>query len=187
MSQIPLRKGMFIRHQGRVLVVNEFREHHTGRGRPTVHVGLRDVRDNHTIDRTLDDLLPIEEVERRYRQVQFLYPRGGAHVFMDAATFDELELSAAQLQGSEPFLVAGSEYRLMELAGQPFALELPEIIVATVEFTAPAEHSVGTAANITKEARLENGLEVRVPLFIKTGDQIRIDTRTRTYAGKDHG
>jgi elongation factor P len=55
-----------------------------------------------------------------------------------------------------------------------------------VTLTAAPGHSVGGGSNITKEARLENGLEVRVPLFIKTGDMIRVDTRTCTYAGKDN-
>jgi elongation factor P len=63
---------------------------------------------------------------------------------------------------------------------------MPEVIPMRVADTAPPGHSVGAASNITKEARLENGLEIRVPLFIKTGDLIRVDTRSRTYSGKEH-
>lgn len=184
---IPLRRGMLLRHNGHIYEVGEFKEHHTGRGKPTVHVALRDIRDGHPVDRTLDDLEPIDEVRYAYRAVQYLYARGAEHVFMDSETFDEFALGPGELHGCEPFLVAGSEYRLMQVEGRAFSLQMPEIITAKVDFTAPPEHSVGTSANITKEARLENGLEIRVPLFIKSGDLIRVDTRTRAYAGKDHG
>jgi len=77
-------------------------------------------------------------------------------------------------------------YRVAFIAGRPASLEMPEIVSLKVAMTAAPEHSVGVASNVTKEATLENGLQVRVPLFIKTGDTIRIDTRTRTYAGKEH-
>jgi elongation factor P len=67
------------------------------------------------------------------------------------------------------------------------SVDVDDIVTLKVKMTAPPGHSVGGASNVTKEATLENGLEVRVPLFVKTGDAIRIDTRTKTYAGKDHG
>ncbi|MCK6456868.1 MAG: hypothetical protein L6Q92_10110 [Phycisphaerae bacterium] len=187
MANIPLRRGMFIRHQNHIYVVQDFNERHTAKQRPTVHVALRDVRDGRPVDRTLDDLMPIDEVSHGYRSFQYLYAKSPAHVFMDSETFEEHEFTAAQLQGAEPFLVPGETYRVMCVESRPAMLELPEIVSIKVEFTAPPSHSVGAAANITKEARLENGLEIRVPLFIKTGDVIRVDTRSRSYAGKDHG
>lgn len=186
MSNIPLRRGMYLRHQNHVLRVEDFSEHHSGKQRPTVHVSLRDIRDGRAVDRSLDDLLPVQEVEHAMRPVQYLYARGQQRVFMDAETFDEFEFSDAQLGGSAAFLVDGQEYRALYVDGAPAALEMPEIIAARVRTTADAGHSVGSAANVTKEAMLENGLEIRVPLFIRSGDLIRVDTRTRTYAGKEH-
>lgn len=186
MSNIPLKKGMFIRHQDHVFLVSEFHERHTGRQKPTVHVALRDIRDGHPVDRTLDDLLPIVEVDHALRPTQYLYARGDARVFMDAESFEEYELTDAQLHGCQPFLNEGAEYRAMFVEGRLVSLQIPEIVPLKVNMTADPSHSVGASANITKEATLENGLEVRVPLFIKTGDLIRVDTRTRTYAGKEH-
>jgi elongation factor P len=186
MANIPLKRGMLIRHQNRLFTVEDFNERHTGKQKPTVHVTLRDIRDGHSADRTLDDLLPIQAVEHQHRTMQYLYARGPSRVFMDSETFEELELGPAHLHGCEPFLVEGEQYRVMFADGQPIMLEMPEIVSIKVKMTAAPGHSVGTAANITKEATLENGLEVRVPLFIKTGDVIRIDTRTKTYAGKEH-
>ena len=69
--------------------------------------------------------------------------------------------------------------------GRPLMLDMPEIIRLKVTQTAPPAHSVGMASNIQKEATLENELVVNVPLFIKNGDMIRVDTRTKTYVGKE--
>lgn len=186
MAQIPLRKGMWLRHSGRVYVVTDFHERHTGKQKPTVHVALRDLRSGNPVDRTLDDLLPIEPVDHSFRQMQYLYAKGDVFVFMDCETFEEHELPAASLQGREAFLVAGAEYRFTFLEDHPISLEMPDVVPIKVAITADPGHSVGAAANITKEATLENDLVVRVPLFIKTGDVIRVDTRTKTYAGKEH-
>ncbi len=183
---IPLKRGMVIRHQDRLYTVVDFNERHTGKQKPTVHVALRDLVDGHPVDRTLDDLTPVVEVERSHRPMQFLYARGDRRVFMDSETFEEIELHAAQLHGSEPFLAEGESYRVLCVEGRPLMIELPDVVTLKVAFTAPPSHSVGAAANISKEARLENGLEIRVPLFIKTGDAIRVDTRTRAYGGKEH-
>jgi len=182
---VPVRRGMLIRHRGRLYFVADFNERHSGKQKPTVHVQLRDARDAHQVERTLDDLLPIEEVEHSVRNMQYLYPRGRSFVFMDSQTFEEHELGEAQLHGGEPFLTEGAEYRVMLAEGRPVSLDLPEIVNLHVKLTAPPERSVGTAANVLKEATLENGLVIRVPLFIKAGDLIRVDTRSRSYAGKE--
>lgn len=183
---IPLKRGMLIKHENHLYFVDDFAERHTGRQHPTVHVQLRDIRDGRHCDRTLDDLLPIQEVERGYRTMQFLYAGGDGHVFMDSESFEELTLDAVHLHGCEPFLAAGDTYRVMFAEGRPVALEMPEIVALKVANTAAPGHSIGGGSNITKEAILDNGLEVRVPLFIKTGDMIRVDTRTKTYAGKEN-
>ncbi|MGB9623464.1 MAG: hypothetical protein ACPMAQ_01245 [Phycisphaerae bacterium] len=186
MANIPLRRGMLIRHQNHVYQVADFQERHTGKQKPTVHVSLRDIRDGRPVDRTLDDLLPVVEVDHAWRRMQYLYAKDAIRVFMDCETFEEYELNETHLHGCAPFLVDGQEYRVAFIEGRPASLEMPEIVSLKVAVTAAPEHSVGVASNVTKEATLENGLQVRVPLFIKTGDTIRIDTRTRTYAGKEH-
>lgn len=183
--QIPLKRGMLIRHQDHVYTVAEFQERHTGKQKPKVHVTLRDVRDGHSVDRTLDQIEPIEEVPHATRELQYLYAKGDEHVFMDSETFDEHALSGSQLHGCEPFLRDGETYRVMFVDGSPLSLTMPEVVSLGVSETADPSHSVGGASNVLKEATLENDLIVNVPLFIKMGDQIRIDTRTRAYAGKD--
>jgi elongation factor P len=186
MANIPLKRGAWIRHEGHVYEISDFNERHSGKQKPTVHVSLRDVRDGRPVDRSLDDLLPIQEVDHAVRVMQYTYHKGDSLVFMDNETFEECEIPASQLDGRHVFLVEGTEYRVMCLEGAPVSVQVPDIVTIKVDITAPPGHSVGNAANVTKEATLENGLEVRVPLFIKPGDVIQLDTRTRKYAGKDH-
>jgi len=182
---VPIKRGMLIRHQNHLYVVADFQERHSGKQKPTVHVTLRDVRDGRQVERALEQLEPIQEVAHAYRNAQYLYARGAARVFMDAETYEEFELGAVQLHGSEPFLKEGETYRVMFVEGQPLSLDLPEIVKLQVSETAAPGHSVGASASVMKEATLENGLTVRVPLFIKIGDTIRVDTRTKTYVGKE--
>jgi elongation factor P len=193
---IPIRRGMVVRHQNHVLVVDDFHERHSGKQKPVVHVDLHDVVDGHHVDRTLDELLPVSEVEHSYRRLQYLYHKpgeaggrgggaAGTFVFMDNNTFDEFELGGAELGTFEPFLSEGQEFRVMFVEDRPVRLELPEIVSLHVTETSTPERGMGSAGSVMKEATLENGLVVKVPLFIKQGDLIRVETRSRAYAGKE--
>src|SRR5262249_47168937 len=99
MANIPLKKGMLIRHQNHVFVVRDFNEHHAGKQKPTVHVALRDLFDGHPVDRSLDDLMPIVEVDHANRPMQYLYAKGETRVFMDVESFEEYELGRRELHG----------------------------------------------------------------------------------------
>ena len=173
----PIKKGMVIRHHEHLYFVEDVREHHSGQMKPTVHAHLRDIRAGNHVDRTLEQLLPLEPVEHTQRTLQYSYHRGDTFVFMDTQSFEECELSEAQLGTFRPFLREGQEVRAMFAGEHVVTLQPPEIVVLRVERTAAPERSVGTSNNILKEAVLDNGLTVRVPLFIKAGDQVRVDTR----------
>ncbi|HEX2971086.1 MAG TPA: hypothetical protein VHP11_02065 [Tepidisphaeraceae bacterium] len=181
---ITLKKGMLLRHQGRLFFVENFIERHSGQQKPAVHVTLREAIGGRHIERTLDELMPLDEVACTYRTVQYLYPKGSTRVFMDSETFDELELTGTALQGFEPFLKEGEEFRVMFAGSQPLRLDTPDSVALAVSDTAAPTHAIGTSANIMKEARLENGLQVHVPLFIKAGDIVRVNTQTKEYLGK---
>jgi elongation factor P len=182
---IPLKRGMLIRHQQHLYVVADFEERRTGKQRATVHVRLRDTRDGHQLDRTLDQLEPIDEVPSARRNLQYLYAGGENWVFMDSESFEQYELTDAQLHGCQPFLKEGAEYRGLFADGHPLSLDVPDVVQLQVTATAPPTHAVGTQSSVMKEAQLENGLEVHVPLFIKNGDTIRVSTQDRTYLGKE--
>jgi elongation factor P len=184
-----VKKGEMLRHQGHFYFVEQVQEQHSGKQRPTVHVRLRDALDGRHIERTVDELLPIETAPASYRAMQYLYAKGAAHVFMDSESFDEIELGGSALMGFEPFLKEGEEFRVLYAGDVPLHLDVPASVTLQVQDTAAPTHAVGAGSggSVLKEAQLENGLEIRVPLFIKTGDRVKIDTRTREYLGKAQG
>ena len=181
---VPVKRGMMIRHQEYLWYVEDVSERHTGKQRPTVHVSLREAVGTRHIERTLDELGTIEEVACGYRAVQYLYAKGAARVFMDMETFEEFEMSGPALQGAEFSLKEGEEMRALFAEDRPLLLDLPEAVVMKIADTAAPTHAIGSAGSTMKEAFLENGVQIKVPLFIKTGDAIRIKTLTREYLGK---
>jgi len=181
---IPLKRGMVLRHQERLYQVDDFQERKTGKMKPTVHVMLRDLRDGRHVERTLDELEPIVEAEQALREMQYLYQQGDTRVFMDSESFEQHELREDQLAGFGPFLKEGETYRVLCVEQQPVALMAPETVTLQVTSTAAPSHA-GGGSNVYKEAELENGLIVLVPLFIKNGDRIRVNTRDKSYAGKE--
>lgn len=180
----PLKRGMVLRHQNHLFIVSDFHERHTGRGRPNVHVALRDLIDGHQVDRTLDELTPVVEAEYTYRQVQYLYHHGDDYIFMDSETFEELKLPKTLIGSFTPFMLEGEAYRVMFVEGRPVRFDAPDTALLHVSLTAAPSHG-GVGTSVQKEAELENGLKLQVPLFIKTGDLIRVNTRDGTYSGKE--
>jgi elongation factor P len=176
---------MVIRHEGQLFTILDFHVAQTGKQRPTVHVKLRSLSTGHTGERTLDQLGKLEEVPTDLRQMQYLYMAGKDRVFMDAESFEQYPLGDDVLGDAIPFLVEEETYRFLFIEGQVVALELPPVVVLEVVDTAPVEHA-GGSTNVHKEARLNSGLSIQVPLFIKNGDKLRVKTENREYMGKEH-
>lgn len=180
-----LHRGMVIRHEGQLYTVLDYTLAQTGKQKATVHVKLRAVSTGHTGERTLDELGKIEEVPTDVRTMQFLYTSGEERVFMDTETFEQYPLMEDLLGHAIPYLVEEENYRIQMIEGNPVALQLPPIVVLEVVDTAPVEHS-GGGSNVFKDAEVNSGITIQVPLFIKNGDKIRVKTDNREYQGKEH-
>jgi len=180
-----LRRGMLIRYGDDLAVVEDFFESKTGQQKPTVHIRLRIVGRGTHVERTLDELGEPEEVPSEIRNAQFLYSSGEEYVFMDTENYEQYILTEDQIADARDFLVPEREYKLLVAEGNAVTLQLPEAVVMTVVDTAPPQHQSSTASNVMKEARLDSGIVIRVPLFIKTGDKVRVSTATREYLGKE--
>ena len=180
-----LHKGMVIRHEGQLFTILDFRTAQTGKQRPTVHVKLRSVSTGHTGERTLDELGKLEEVPTEVRHMQYLYADRSDRVFMDTETYEQYPLGEDILGDSVPFLIEQDTYPVLTIEGQPVSLQMPPIVVHEVVDTAPPQHA-GGSTNVYKEAKLNSGLVIQVPLFIKNGDKIRVKIENREYQGKEH-
>ena len=179
-----LRKGMVIRHEGKLYTVLDYKVAQTGKQKATVHVKLRDLRSGHAGERTRDDLGTIEEVPTEIRSMQYVYASGQERVFMDTESFEQYPLGEDVVGDALDFLVEEQTYRFLTIEERPVALQLPAVLVLDVVDTAPPEHA-GGATNVQKEARLASGLTIHVPLFIKNGDKVRVTTDNRQYHGKE--
>ena len=180
-----LHKGMVIRHEGHLYTVLDYHLAQTGKQKATVHVKLGALGAGHSTERTLDALGKIEEVPAEVRHMQYLYTAGKERVFMDNESFEQYSFEDDFLGDTVPFLVEEESYRFLTVDGQVASIQLPPIVVLEVADTAPVEHA-GGATNVHKEARLNSGVVVQVPLFIKNGDKIRVKTDNREYVGKEH-
>ena len=180
-----LKKGMVIRHDGHLYSVVDFNLAQTGKQKPTVHIKLRDIRTGRPSDRTLEQLGKIDEVDSENRQMQYLYAAGDKRVFMDSETYEQHELGADLLGDAARFLIEEESYRFHVVAGDIVAIQLPDIVTLEVADTAPVEHA-GGHSSVQKEAKLSSGTSIQVPLFIKTGDKIRVRTDSCEYHGKEH-
>ena len=179
------RKGMVIRHQGELFTVLDHRVVHSGKQKPTVHVKLRSLKSGNTGERTLDQLGKVEEVPAQIREMQYLYQDGSSRVFMDTESFEQYAAGEEVLGDAMPFLVEQQTYRVLMIEEHVVTVQLPPIMVMEIADTAPVEHA-GGSSSVQKEATLSSGLVIHVPLFIKTGDKIRVKTDTREYQGKEH-
>lgn len=180
-----LRKGMVIRHEGETFIVVDYRLAQSGKQKPTVHVKLRSLKSGHTGERTLYELGKIEEVAAEMRSMQYLYAAGEERVFMDTESFEQYELDEELLHDALPFLVEEETYRFLTVEGQVASIQMPPHVTLEIVDTAPVEH-IGGGSNVQKEAKLNSGIVIQVPLFIKNGDKIRVNCESRAYEGKEH-
>jgi elongation factor P len=177
-----LKKGTVIRVEGQPYVVVDYWEAKTAQRRATLHVRLRDLDKGKVFERTLDDKSQVDLVDANVRFMQYLYADRSMFTFMDNQTFDQITIPRERMEDSEPFLVPEAEYRVLFLESEPLSVELPASVSLEVTETAAAAKGTGSiGGNVYKDAVLKTGLQVKVPLFIKTGEKIKVDTRTGKY------
>jgi len=151
-----------------------------GRGGAIVRVKLRNLRTGAIIERTFDAGEKFPRVELDERTVQFQYQDGDLYYFMDTETFEQIPLTSKQLGDNRYYLIDGLTFELVSYQDEPLSVEPPVTVDLRVTYTEPG-YKGDTATGGTKRAELETGLTVQVPLFVNTGDVIRVKTDTATY------
>jgi elongation factor P len=177
------KRMMVLMLEGAPYIIEDLHTSGTAQTRHKLHTRLRHCKTGHVIERVFaeNDRVPTAQLETRH--ITYSYSQGGTHVFLDTATFDELELSDEQLGDRRWFLKENEEYKALLLEGSLFDVVLPSQIRLKVAETAPPVRG-GSDTN-WKEAKLETGLLIMVPLFIAKGETIRVDTAERKYAGRE--
>ena len=177
------KRMMVLMLEGGPHVIEELHVSGTAQTRHKLHTRLRHLKTGHVIERVFADneRVPVAQLETRH--ITYSYTKGGMHIFLDAVTFDELDISDEQLGERRWFLKENEEYKAMLLEGRLLDIVLPPQVPLKVVDTAPPVR--GGNDSTWKEAKLETGLEIMVPLFIAKGETIRVETAGRKYAGKE--
>lgn len=175
-----LRKGVVFEEDGQLWRVLEYDHYKPGRGNAIIRTKLRNLRTNATVSRTFLSGATVQDVRLEHRTVQFLYGDGEYYHFMDVETYEQPMLSAEALSDVLPYLKEGITIDLELYEGEPVGIEMP-ITVDLLVTDAPPGYAGDTATGATKQVTLETGMTLEVPLFINTGDVVRVDTRTGEY------
>ncbi len=183
-SSNDFRPGTSIELDGSPWKVIEFLHVKPGKGAAFVRTKLKNMQTGNSMERTFraGETVPQANIEKV--DMQYLYPEGDEYVFMDMQSYEQVALSAAQIGDPVKYLKEQMEVAVVTWNGQVITVELPNTVTLEIIETDPGVKG-DTATGGTKPARLETGAEIQVPLFIKVGERIRIDTRTDSYLGRE--
>jgi len=175
-----LKRGITIELDNQLYQVTDYQHIKMGRGSAQIKLRLRDIHSSHTIERVFQASEKFNRVFLEYRPMQHLYNDGDLYYFMDTETFDQIQLSADQLDKAVNYLKEGQSLEILTYKGNAIGAELPASVELEVSEAGPSFKG-DTAAGGNKPAKLETGITIRVPLFINNGDIIKVDTRTGEY------
>ena len=174
------RNGMTFEEDGNVMQIVEFQHVKPGKGAAFVRTKVRNVITGSVVEKTYNPTakFPTAFVERK--DMEYSYSDGDLYYFMDPETYDMVPINANELSDNFKFVKENMICKVLSYKGKVFGVEPPTFVELEVTDTEPGIKG-DTATNATKPATVETGAEIKVPLFINTGDRIRIDTRTCEY------
>ncbi|TVR83677.1 MAG: elongation factor P [Saprospirales bacterium] len=176
-----IRNGLCIEHNNDIFSIVEFQHVKPGKGNAFVRTKLKSLSSGKVLDHTFQAGHKIFPVRVERRKFQYLYEDDMGFHFMDNETYEQVAIQANMID-NPGMLKEGSEIEVLFHAEKeiPLNVELPQYMVFEITYTEPGVKG-DTATNTLKPATIETGAEVRVPLFINTGDKIKVDTRTASY------
>jgi elongation factor P len=182
-STQEFRNGETIVMDGQLWVIVEFQHVKPGKGGAFVRTKLRRMRDHSVIERTFRSGEKFQEAYIEKRTLQYLYRTAGTFHLMDTKSYEEVQVPAETLGASAGFLKENMELEGQFHEGQLIGIQPPMFVDVHVQSTEPGLRG-DTSKGGMKPADLETGATIQVPLFINTGDLIRVDTRTGSYVSR---
>lgn len=178
-----IKNGMTVIVDGKLCVIVEFQHVKPGKGSPFVKIKLKNLRTGSIVVETFNTNIKIERAHVEKSKSQFLYSDGDNYVFMNNETFDQMELSKETLGDNAKYLKEGLEIQIAMYEGEIIGIDLPEKIDYSVSETEQAIKG-NTTSSAMKDATLENGLVIKVPLFIDAGETVTVSTIDGSYCGR---
>ncbi|AHM56796.1 elongation factor P [Peptoclostridium acidaminophilum DSM 3953] len=182
-SASEFRKGITFVKDGQPCLIVDFQHVKPGKGAAFVRTKYKDLRTGATREEAFNpsDKFPKANIETK--EMQYLYNDGELYYFMDNETFEQVPLSFEQVEDAIKFIKENDSVIIRFFEGAAFQVEAPNFVDLEVIETEPGIKG-NTASNVTKAATVETGAVVQVPLFVNTGDKIKIDTRTGEYLSR---
>ena len=179
-STSDFKNGVIFEHEGSIHQVVWFQHHKPGKGGAMMRCKLRNLRNGAIIERTFKSGEKFQDMNLDRKPKQFLYGEGEELYFMDMGTFEQMSVPKSLLGKTAEFLRENMEVNALYLGEEILSVELPASVALKVTSTVPGIKG-DSVSNMVKPATLETGIELNVPLFIKEGDVIKVDTRTGEY------
>ncbi len=176
-----LRSGATFEISGTPYQVTKYEHVKVGRGNATIRITGRNLRTGGSEEKTFNSGATVEPILTTKRQLQYLYADSANAFFMDPKTYEQVEVGKKVLGEAVSFLQEGQAVSVLFWEDDALSVDIPPSVVLKVSETGPGVKG-NSATNIYKPATLENGLAVKVPLFINIGDKVKVDTRTGEYA-----
>ena len=179
-----IKNGMTIILDGQIYQIVEFLHVKPGKGSAFMKMKLKNLRAGTTLEKTMQTNIKVEKANITRKTMQYLYSTGDAYNFMDMNTYEQVDLDGKQIEDESKYLKEGLEVELVYFnESELIGLTLPEKIDYKVTSTSDAVKG-NTSTNALKDAELENGMTVKVPLFVNEGDEVIISTRDGKYVSR---
>ena len=182
-STNDLKNGMTLDLDGTLFQVIEFQHVKPGKGGAFVRTKLKALDSGAVVDRTFRAGEKFSRIRTETKNMQYLYDTGDEVVFMDEETYEQTSLPRTTVEDALAFMQPSSSVQMLVVNGQPSGVQLPASVELAVTETEPGVKG-DTVSNVTKPATLETGAVVQVPLFVNTGDRIKVDPREKRYISR---
>ena len=178
-----IKNGMTIEYEGNIYTILEFQHVKPGKGAAFVKAKLKNLRTGSIIEQTFNSSIKVGKAMIEKKTMQYLYSNGDTLVFMDMEDYSQIELPLSRIEEESKYLSENSEVEIMYYNSEMLGVNIPEKVELTVVKTEPGIKG-NTATTATKEAELNTGLVVRVPLFIDEGDVVIVSTKDGKYVSR---
>lgn len=177
------KNGLVLNMEGQLWQILEFQHVKPGKGPAFVRTKIKNVLSGKTVDKTFNAGVKVETATVDRRDMTYLYNDGSDYVFMDGQTFEQLNVSPETVGDGAKFMLENMTVQVATHEGVPLYVELPVTVELLVSQTDPGVQGDRSTGG-TKPATLETGAEIQVPLFINTGDKLKVDSRDGSYLGR---
>jgi elongation factor P len=180
-SPNEVKKGTVIKQNGQLWAVVDFQRVSPGKGGSFVRVKMKSLSSGKVQDNVFKAAETLEFVDVAHKKMQFLYHDGNEATFMDSVSYDQVQMAMSDIGDDSKFLKESLEVSIAVYDENPIAVELPRKIQYKIIYAPPAVKGDTASGNVTKEVELENGLKVNVPIFIKEGEIVVLNSETGEY------